>query len=269
MRLTAALRVLASALSERLFQPTYILDDSKSLFGVMSKLARDDPTREFHLRSVLLDVYPHKQRDNGRRQAKKVVQDVLYRVKPLLPVAKQAAFEGALEAMCIEFVDKWMKLQKHFDVIEPSFDFRNTQAVPGCWRIFQLPTATTAVAEKPHMTNGNGTSSTPPSPTDKKGRQTPDEEGEQQSPRRSSADVEGVVWPAFLTLSTDGSRRAVKKGHVVMGDQIKVAADEDDIQTRPAATQRKILRSATAPMNGKALRSAKRFLRGGGGQKPG
>ncbi|KAK0642070.1 hypothetical protein B0T16DRAFT_462085 [Cercophora newfieldiana] len=139
MRISAVLAVLSRALHRHIFRPVYIFDDTSDdepLVKFLRGLEDEDPMREAHLRSTLLNMLPDRQMEQGARRVKTVVREVSWLVQHLLSALQFEAFCSGLEAACRLACEQWMRIQMAQLKIEPYFgppydDFD--------WQVLELP----------------------------------------------------------------------------------------------------------------------------------
>ncbi|KAF7525469.1 hypothetical protein G7054_g11057 [Neopestalotiopsis clavispora] len=216
MRAAAALAILAWALAQYVFQPTYLLQCNE-LCDLLGGLADDDPAREHYLRSVLLPVLPPRQKANGKRRIEQVVTEVFAAVSPVLPAGRHDEVRGGLEAICKQICGQWMRLQLLDDKIEPSFDAYDEED----WRLLQLTALDDASGEEGHAPSGTPAAHT----ADANESAIADDSG----PDGVVSDVEeiaAVLWPSFLS-SRGGESELVCEGFVLTKTQVKPAYSEE------------------------------------------
>ncbi|KAI1488894.1 hypothetical protein F5X96DRAFT_44646 [Biscogniauxia mediterranea] len=212
MRVAAVVAILGSLLSRYIFQRTYHLEDSTELSDLMSDLACCDPAREGYLRAVLLGVLPDTQRLNGKLRVKKVVDEVLACIEPLLPEGKQKAARASLEKACSEVCSQWMQLQKLEDWIEPSYEVEYGNEDE--WKLLPLH------ATDDDANHGNGAP------------QQPNGDGEHAATAGYMGDIVTVAWPSFLSPWTgdpelEEGPEVAAPGFVLTKDQMRRAREEE------------------------------------------
>lgn len=258
MRVAAVLTIIAECLSELIFQPTYLLNHTNELYGLMAGLSIEDPAREAYLRAVLLALSPDTQERNKRTVCGQAVTKVLSYTESTLLVGKKKEFRDSLERFCEQACNEWSHLQILADRVEPSFD---TDDVPE-WRVllFALPENGT----KGNKSNARGRPSGVSSSQLAGGRDQPD------GTLTDLKDLQAVVWPSFL-LYKGGGTELLEKGFALTEAQIKVAREEEIAEQGKRRAARGIARRAKArsmSLNGEepTLREAS-FLGNGGGSK--
>ncbi|KAK0620632.1 hypothetical protein B0T14DRAFT_497126 [Immersiella caudata] len=137
MRISAVLAVLSRALHRHIFRPVYLFDeDDEPLVKFLRGLEDEDPAREAHLRSTLLNMLPDRQMEQGARRVKTVVREVSWLVQHLLSALQFEAFCSGLEDACRLACEQWMRIQMAQLKIEPYFgppydDYD--------WQVLELP----------------------------------------------------------------------------------------------------------------------------------
>lgn len=221
MRGAAVLAVIASSMVRYIFQPTYLLESGEELSEIMTNLAGADLARESHLRSVLLAVLPaipEWQKEVVPRRISHVVTEVMKCVGPLLSPEKGVAFKKALQALCEQACERWMRLQRCDAKVLASLE-RPYDEVE-YWKLLPLQSSTangSASSPRPSGTNttssGSSRSSTPV-----QGRAGPGS--------LEYKDIVGVVWPSFFVVQ-QGDLEPLKTGFVLGGAQVKAAREEE------------------------------------------
>ena len=239
MRTAACLAALSTALHQHLLLPTYILDPpspssssssstltaAHHLSAALTDLATTSPSRESHLRSVLLAALPPAETDKRASLAAScAAASVVGWLGPLLPSSAEPAFRRALEDFCGGVVrGRWARLQRCETKVEASLEreFDDFEA----WEALPL--------------GGEGGGS----------QQQQQQQQQQQNgggQRRAGPGLDandavaGVVWPAFFIIE-DGDHEVLRPGYVLCEAQVKAAREELAVPT----LSRRLIRSNT------------------------
>ncbi|KAK2052389.1 hypothetical protein LY76DRAFT_583541 [Colletotrichum caudatum] len=251
MRVAASLAILAFALSEHVFQPTYLLGDNQ-LAGLLDDLiTASDFEKEAHLRSVLLKLCPSKHESNASERAKKASNDLVRRVGPLLPESKRDEFASALEKICQGAARCWAHVQRLVDRVDPVTSFE-VAADMDAWKLMELP----GMDGEPSKARGS------PSPGGKKNGAQPKTQASGPS-SGAVEDVVAVVWPAFVLFD---EQETLREGLVLKGSQVEEAKTEESSGFRSGArrmTRHNSRRQST--QNGGDAAERKVFLSTGAG----
>ncbi|KAK2006411.1 hypothetical protein LZ32DRAFT_570317 [Colletotrichum eremochloae] len=256
MRVAASLAILASALMEHVFQPTYLLGDNE-LAGLLNKLSTTDFEREAHLRSVLLPLCPSKHKDHASERAKKASNHLFTCVRPLLPEDKQYGFESALHKICHDASRCWTHVQRLTDRVEPVMDLTlGLETNP--WKRMEFP----GMDGQPSKAQGS------PSPGGKKNGVQPKTTEASGSNSAVSDGIEAVVWPAFVLFVENEDQETLHKGLVLEESQVEEAEKEkESLKSRSGArrTARQNSRRQST-QNGSNAAAGKPFLSAGAGR---
>ncbi|KAK1982765.1 hypothetical protein LZ30DRAFT_769929 [Colletotrichum cereale] len=248
MRVAAALTILASALVEHVFQPTYLLGDNE-LARLLTDLAFDDPEREAHLRSALLSLDPPRQKAHAIERAQKASSELSKYVSPLLPGSKQDQFTSALRAICQDARRCWARVLRLPDRVDPIF---GVGIVPYAndWKLMQFP----GVDGQPSKARG--------SPPGGKGDGVRPRTGARLS--SGAENVAAFVWPAFILFGDE--QETLKEGLVLEDCQVKDAKAEENSEfaSGPRRMVRQQSRRHSTLNEGEATRK-KAFLSTGAG----
>ncbi|KAK2026470.1 hypothetical protein LX32DRAFT_730114 [Colletotrichum zoysiae] len=253
MRVVASLAILAFALSEHVFQPTYLLDNNElaGLLDYLTTASDFEKDMEAHLRSVLLKLCPSKHESNASERAKKASNDLIRRVGPLLPESKRDEFASALEKICQGAARCWAHVQRLVDRVDPVTRFEMT-ADMDAWKLMELP----GMDGEPSKARGS------PSPGGKKNGAQPKTQASGSS-SGAVEDVVAVVWPAFILFD---EQETLREGLVLKGSQVEEAKKEESSGFRSGArrmTRHNSRRQST--QNGGDAAERKAFLSGGAG----
>ncbi|ETS75873.1 hypothetical protein PFICI_12817 [Pestalotiopsis fici W106-1] len=214
MRTAAVLAILAWALAQYVFQPTYLLQCNE-LCDLLGGLADDDPVRENYLRSVLLPVLPSRQKANGKRRIEQVVLEVFTAVSPVLPASRHDEIRTSLETICKQICGQWMRLQLLDEKIEPSFDAYDEED----WRLLLLDGSEGETLKTPTGTNVIAAAAA-----------AADESAIADDDRPDGVtdieEIAAVLWPSFLSLG-GGESELLSEGFVLAKAQVKPAYSEE------------------------------------------
>ncbi|KAK4464653.1 hypothetical protein QBC42DRAFT_220328, partial [Cladorrhinum samala] len=137
MRVAAFLAVLSHEFRKHVFQPTYLLKDSKELNSLLSKLAQTHPEEESYLRSVLLRTTNQWAPGNARAVTSSCLAAVLDSIEGLCGRLmkwhpKRDLFALQLEKHCRAVVEHWGSVQRLEDRVE--FDTEAEEANEREWK---------------------------------------------------------------------------------------------------------------------------------------
>ena len=268
MRVAAFLAVLAHEMLSHIFQPTYLLKDTRDLGKVLDELneREDGPDFDTHLRSVLLAASasaPKATSSATANRIKVVVHNVSDCIQVLIPEQRRGDFKAKLGELCTEACEQWKFIQKLGGRIEPDSEIIEQEV--GSWKLLnpKPPPPPPGASSKPRP---NGTSSTPNT-----GKKTPIPPATQAQITGASSLADAVVvLPAFYDKTSEYPETLVQ-GYVLTAAQIAEAKGEDKAQRHPRRDQRdKYRRQSTAgngQENGKNSNSSFLSQKSGGGQK--
>lgn len=248
MRISAILAILAWALAQYIFQPTYLLQCNE-LSDLLAGLADDDPGRENYLRSVLLPVQPSKQKSNGKKRIDQVVKEVFTTVSPVLPGSRHDAARGSLETACKQICGQWMRLQLLDEKIEPSFDAYDEED----WKLLHL-----AALE------GDTSGGDPNAPADVAKGESAIADDDSHTGVRDIEEIAAVLWPSFLSFR-GGESELISEGFVLAKAQVKPASSEEKTSMlqgmhRAARQISRRDRTKSFATNGEDMNSERTFL---------
>ncbi|KAK8125030.1 uncharacterized protein PG998_000789 [Apiospora kogelbergensis] len=193
MRVSAVLCVLATSLTEHLFQPTYLLEESNELSYLLDDILQTDPVQERHLRAQLLCFDPEQQKSNGNTRVESVVVDVFNLVGNIILPTQQFAFRKGLETLCESAREIWAQIQQLGPRVEPAMEVGRADL----WRLLPAPSSAPNTAK-----------------------------------RASHTDIKIVVWPGFIVADSEGVTM-VSEGFVVAESQTQAAAREEVAEAIP------------------------------------
>jgi len=267
MRLAAFLAVLGHTLQKHIFQATYLLEEPDDLSFVLSNLARNDPEKETHLRSVLLAAYvdPKEHTKVAMERIECVVED-LKCFQNIIPEDSRAAFETALRNTCQLACRNWNIVLRQPVAIELCLE-PGRHVTTTYWRLLQglgqAPgTATSAPNGNQKLTNGEAAPSSAKGAADRTRPETP----------MNRRDVE-TIWPVFLSIVGNQSE-VIMMGVVIDNAVMAPAHDEIDSTnatpdelSAPHRSRRQSLRAekGKASSVNSSRGSKKAFLPSGGG----
>lgn len=207
MRICAVLAIVAWALAQYIFQPTYLLQCNE-LSDLLDGLADDDPVREHYLRSVLLPVSPSRQKANGKKRIEQVVVEVMACISPVFPSSRHEELRGSLETICKSICGQWMRLQLLDEKVEPSFDAYDEED----WKMLNLP----PINNDDEGGAALGIPATESAIVD----------DDRYQAVGDIEDISAVLWPSFLSFR-GGESELLTEGFVLNKAQVKPAFNEE------------------------------------------
>ncbi|KAK1590692.1 uncharacterized protein LY79DRAFT_197401 [Colletotrichum navitas] len=257
MRVAASLAILAFALEEHVFQPTYLLGDNE-LPKLLYELSTSDFEKEAHLRSVLLTLSPSKHKAHASERAKKASNCLLSYMSPLLPASKQNGFASALEKICQDASHCWGRVQRLADRVELIMSY---DIVPDkdTWKLMEFP----GMDGQPSKAQGA------PPPGGKKNGAKPKTEASGSS-SGAVENFEAVVWPTFVLFDENDAQETLHEGLALNKLQVKDAQEEEKLGFR--AGHRRMTRQDSrrqSIQNGTDAATKKDFLSAGAGGSSG
>lgn len=248
MRISALLAILAWALAQYIFQPTYLLQCNE-LSDLLAGLADDDPVRENYLRSVLLPVQPSKQKANGKKRIDQVVTEVFATVSPVLSSSRHDAARGSLETACKQICGQWMRLQLLDEKIEPSFDAYDEED----WKLLHL------AALEGDTSNGDSNAQ-----ADVANGESAIADDDSHNGVGDIEEIAAVLWPSFLSFR-GGESELISEGFVLAKAQVKLASSEEKTSMlqgmhRAARQISRRDRTKSFATNGEDMNSERTFL---------
>lgn len=137
MRMVAALAILSRALESYIFQPLYISQGNDPLTELLAEVNEEDPAQEMHVRAVLLNILPDRQKENGEARVKKAMGKVFGALRYFVPADKRDSFEPELRKVCREALQVWQPLQR----LQERVVADSVLVEPEEWSILRLPTS--------------------------------------------------------------------------------------------------------------------------------
>lgn len=209
MRAAAALRIIALAAVEHIFQPVYLTEAGGELGEVLDDVYALDWSGAQRVRSVLLNIKREVQAANGKRRVEAASMDVLESVGPLLVssdgcIDRQAEFRRDLQAWCDKARALWTELQELEGKFTVLFEEDKKSLRPEDWR---------RIPDEP----------TPP----KQGSASAS--GAKAAGALTAEDIVTLLWPAFfVSREKDGreSTQRFKGGYVLVKPQVGAARRE-------------------------------------------
>ncbi|KAK0706028.1 hypothetical protein B0T26DRAFT_755569 [Lasiosphaeria miniovina] len=229
MRMAAFLAILSVELSEKLFQPTYLLgEDGRPLSDLLSGLAEKDPRREAYLRSVLLATAPDDHRLTAQKYVQSVVNTVMSCFKDVLSSAEQRdKLSDALTDLCSQASELWQHMQALDKKIEP--DVADPDPNDPDWNPVVFP----SLSPPPKNQAGNRNGSGPGSGGGDNGPINKKTAAQAKLQVDTSADlmISGiiVVWPRFRVVDSPDidEHDALAPGYALAQSTVLAAKDEE------------------------------------------
>ncbi|ROV87723.1 hypothetical protein VSDG_09743 [Cytospora chrysosperma] len=209
MRAAAALRLIALAAVEHIFQPVYLTEAGGELGEVLDDVYALDWSGAQRVRSVLLNIKREVQAANGKRRVEAASMDVFESVGPLLvspdgSLGRQAEFRRDLQAWCDKARVLWTELQELEGKFTVLFEEDKKSLRPEDWRRI------------------------PDEPTPPKQGSAP-ASGAKAAGALTAEDIVTLLWPAFfVSKEKDGreSTQRFKGGYVLVKPQVVAARRE-------------------------------------------
>ncbi|KAK1991920.1 hypothetical protein LX36DRAFT_324158 [Colletotrichum falcatum] len=264
MRVAASLAILAAALREHVFQPTYLLGDNE-LARLMNDLSDEDFEREAHLRSVLLRLCPSMHDVHALERAQKARNDLLSCVGPLLPESRRDGFASALDRICRDAGRCWEGVQRLADRVDPEMSF---EAFPekDAWKLMTFPGMEGPQQQPPSKTQGSASSGGKKNGVKAKAEAEAAAASSKPSNPEAVEDVVAGVWPAFVLTDENEGQETLHEGLVLRGSQVEEAKAEESSGFRTGARRamRTSSRRHSVQIGGDAA-AKKPFLSAGAG----
>ncbi|KAK1965502.1 hypothetical protein LY78DRAFT_610293 [Colletotrichum sublineola] len=259
MRVAASLAILASALMEHVFQPTYLLGDNE-LARLLDEISTTDFERETHLRSVLLPLCPSKHKAHASERASKASNTLFTYVGPLLPEDKRDGFELALHKICQDASRCWTYVQRLADRVKPMMKLAHVLETDS-WKRVEFP----GMDGQPSKAQGS------PSPGGKKNGVQPKTTEASGSSSAVAEDIAAIVWPAFVLFVENEDQETLHEGLVLEESQVEEAEKEEESLRSKSGARRTARQNSRrqSTQNGSNAAAGKPFLSAGAGRPSG
>jgi len=122
MRAAALLAILARAISQHIFQPTYILEKGGEIREILVLQAIANSRKESFCRALLLSIFPADQERNVTKAMDQVVRDISLCVRNLVSEAQSESFQSGVQDIVQKARGAWRLVQNSREKFEPYFE---------------------------------------------------------------------------------------------------------------------------------------------------